>query len=355
MKQANTSTAQPSFAKHWHSHRQWLKPTSKHLISVLVSALIIWLLLRQIEPATIWRMLIGADGRWLLVGLGFYLLTIVLRAYRFAALMNIKGILAPLHLLPDMIALSFLNNVLPARGGELSFPFIMRRRHGTPVGDTLTFLLIARIFDLLTVITLFLVFAFFLQNQSALGTGMITKPVLGAAFLFLLPVLLFLAFLPWLGKYGYQLLGVVLKRLGLADGKLGSWLLKVGKKAVEAMGRVHNRTVYSRVFFWSILGWLTTFAWFAAFMQAIGTPLRYPLVVVGASFATVSKAIPFMTIGGFGAHEAGWSFGFYLAGLPLEQAIASGFAVNILTLLASVLVGGVVLVFLKREWFWGEQ
>lgn len=355
MKQVQTSHSQPSFTKHWHSPRQWFKPTVKHTVSVLVSALIIWLLLRQIEPATIWQMLIGANGRWLLVGLGFYLLTIVFRAYRFAALMKIKGILAPLHLLPDMVLLSFLNNVLPARGGELSFPFIMRRRHRTPVGDTLTFLLIARIFDLLTVVTLFLVFVGVAQAQlvdifvftSSLDTGR----MLGAVFMLSLPVLLFLAFLPWLGKYGYQLLGVVLKRLGLADGKLGRWLLKVGKKAVEAMGRVHNRVVYARVFFWSVLGWLTTFAWFAAFMQAIGTPLRYPLVVVGASFATLSKAIPFMTVGGFGAHEAGWSFGFYLVRLPLETAIASGFAVNVLTLLASVLVGGVVLVFLEREWF----
>jgi uncharacterized membrane protein YbhN (UPF0104 family) len=298
-------------------------------------------------------MLVGANGRWLLVGLGFYLLTNAWRAYRFGALMNIKGSLAPLHLLPDMVLLSFLNNVLPARSGELSFPYIMHKRHDTPVGETLTFLLIVRIFDLLTIVTLFLVFAGVAQAQLTGTTDLDTGRMLRAVFIFLLPVLLFMAFLPWLGKYGYQLLGWMLHRLGMTEGRLGSWLLTVGEKAVEAMGRVHNRTVYSRVFFWSILGWLTTFAWFAAFMQAIGTPLRYPLVVVGASFATVSKAIPFMTVGGFGAHEAGWSFGFYLVGLPLEQAIASGFAVNILTLLASVLVGGVVLVFLKREWFWG--
>lgn len=330
-------------AKHW----------IKRLLPVGVTSMIVWLLLCQIELATIWQMLAGADGRWLLVGLGLYLLTNVWRAYRFGALMNIKGILAPLHLLPDMVLLSFLNNVLPARSGELSFPYIMHKRHDTPIGDTITFLLIVRIFDLLTIVILFLVFVGVAQAQLAVTTGLETGRLVGTVFMFLLPVLLFLALLPWLGKYGYQLLGWMLHRLGMTDGRLGSWLLVVGEKAVEAMGRVHNRAVYARVFFWSILGWLTTFAWFAAFMQAIGTPLRYPLVVVGASFATVSKAIPFMTVGGFGAHEAGWSVGFYLVGLPLEQAIASGFAVNILTLLASVLVVGVVLMFLNRKRFWG--
>ena len=87
----------------------------------------------------------------------------------------------------------------------------------------------------------------------------------------------------------------------LSNHKLGKWFLKVGWRAVEAMACVHQLKVYGRLFFWSILGWLTTFAWFAAFLHALHVPIRYPLVVVGATFATLSKAIPFLTISGFGA------------------------------------------------------
>jgi uncharacterized membrane protein YbhN (UPF0104 family) len=100
----------------------------------------------------------------------------------------------------------------------------------------------------------------------------------------------------------------------------------------------HGMGVYGRTFFWSVLGWLTTFAWFAAFLHALALPLPYPSVVVGATFATLAKAIPFVTVGGFGAHDAGWAFGFHLVGMPLEAAIASGLVVNLLTLLASLLV-----------------
>lgn len=332
--------------------KHWLK----HVLPVLVTGLLVWLLLRQIEPATMGRMLLRVDGRGVLAGLGFYLLTNVWRAYRFGTLMNIKGVVAPLSLLPDMIALSFLNNVLPGRGGELSFPYLLHKRHGTPIGEALTFLVIVRIFDLIAVVTLLLVFVGVAHEQIAVTIGWDGSGVIGIIYVLLLPVLwLVLLFLPQLVKGGYQLLNGALHWLGLVDRRVGRWLLAVGRKAVGGMDKVHSRAIYARVFFWSIVGWLTTFAWFAMFMQAIGVPQPYPLVVVGASFATLSKAIPFVTVGGFGAHDVGWAFGFGLVGMSLEQAIASGLAVNLLTLSASVLVGGVVVVVVRKRELWGSR
>jgi uncharacterized membrane protein YbhN (UPF0104 family) len=115
-------------------------------------------------------------------------------------------------------------------------------------------------------------------------------------------------------------------------------LLASGQTAVSVIGRVHKIETYGRVLGWSLAGWLTTFAWFTAFLAAINIPVPLPLVIVGATFATLSKALPLATVGGFGAHEAGWAFGFHLIGMPADLAIASGFAINILTLLASITV-----------------
>jgi uncharacterized membrane protein YbhN (UPF0104 family) len=70
---------------------------------------------------------------------------------------------------------------------------------------------------------------------------------------------------------------------------------------------------------------------------------------VGATFATISKAIPLVTVGGFGVHEAGWSLGFLLVGMPLETAVASGFAVNILTLVASITLTGFTSIWLGKH------
>lgn len=310
----------------------------KRFLPYAITAVIVWLLLRQIRLVDIWQLLVGVDVKWLLVGFGWYLLTNVLRSYRFGTLMGIAGIRQPLRLLPEMIALSFLNNVLPARSGELSFPYLMQQRHGTPIGDSLTYLLIVRIFDLVAVATLFVVFTWLEKSQLTQAAG---QAVTGVCLL-LLPVLLVLACLPWLGERGLQAGEWILGHLNLTESKAGQWALGTGQRAIGAMSQVYHIGTYGRVFLWSLLGWLTTFAWFAAFLQAIHVPVRYPLVVVGATLATLSKAIPLVTVGGLGAHEAGWALGFRLVGMPLTMAIASGFAVNILTLLASIIFTGFV-------------
>jgi hypothetical protein len=312
------------------------------------TAIIVWLLLRQIRLTDIWQLLVGVDVKWLLAGFGWYLLTNVLRAYRFGTLMGITGVGQPLRLLPEMIALSFLNNVLPARSGELSFPYLMQQRHGTPIGNSLTYLLIVRIFDLVAVSTLFVVFTWLEKSTLTQTAGQAVTGVM----LLLLPVLLVLVCLPWLGERSLRTGEWVLGRLNLLERKGGQWTLGIGRRAVNAMMQVHHVGTYGWVFLWSILGWLTTFAWFSAFLGAIHVPVRYPLVVVGATLATLSKAIPFVTVGGLGAHEAGWAVGFRLVGMPLTTAIASGFAVNVLTLLAAIIFTGFVFGY---EWIWGRR
>lgn len=315
----------------------------KRLFPYIATGTIAWLLLQQIRLADIWYLLVNIDMGWLLIGFGWYLLTNILRSYRFGTLMGIGGIRRPLQILPEMIALSFMNNVLPSRSGELSFPYLMKRRHNVPVSDSLSYLFIARIFDLVAISTLFIVFSFLERSKLVSATR---QTVIGVGLL-LLPTLLFLTCLPRLGKWGLQSGEWILGYFHLNERKGGLWLLNNGRRAVHAMARVHHAGQYSRVFVWSILGWLTTFAWFFSYLQAVHEPVDYPLVVVGATFATLSKAIPFVTIGGFGMHEAGWALGFRLTGMSLETAIASGFAVNMLTLLTSLIFTGGGYVWMK--------
>ncbi|MCB0132209.1 MAG: hypothetical protein KDD78_15220, partial [Caldilineaceae bacterium] len=94
--------------------------------------------------------------------------------------------------------------------------------------------------------------------------------------------------------------------------------------------------------------WLAMFACFTAFLSAVRLPQQYSIVIVGSTFATLAKALPLMTIGGFGVHEAGWALGFSLTGMETGLAITSGFAVNILILLTSSCLGGAALLWINR-------
>ncbi len=328
----------------------WLNSRSfwslcRRLLPVVSTAVIVWFLLQLTDVHTIKTLLQQADGRWIVVGLSWYLFTNICRAYRFGALLAWPGFTAPLRLLPDMIALSFLNNTLPSRTGELLFPLFMHKRHKIPVGEGLGLLLVVRIFDFLAVIFLFLLFAWVSRAQLTA----VAKPVVLSIVAIGGVCLCLLAALPWWGKWGLNTLVWFLNGTRLARRRPFPRLVLLAERVVSAVARVHKFRTFVLTLFWSLLGWLGTFAWFAAFMTAVQLPTPYPFVVIGATFATLAKALPFITIGGFGAHDAGWAFGFNLTGMEWQTAVASGFAVNMLTLLASVIfsTGTVFYIFLK--------
>lgn len=324
---------------------------SRPLLPYLGSAFILWLLLRHIGFQAIWLLLREVGGSpstrgWLLIGFGWYFLTNVCRAYRFGVLLAWPGAAQPLCLVPDMIILSFLNNVLPARIGELLFPVWLQKRHHLPVGQSLALLLLTRLFDFLAVASLFLLYTYLARGQLTAVAQQITLVVITV----LVPVLLLLIILPWMGTQGLALLGWLLRILGMADHHLSQRLYGFGERLVTAVSQIHHPRIYGKAFGWSLLAWLCTFAWFAAFLQAFDLPTPYPLVVIGATFAVLANAIPFITVGGFGAHDAGWAFGFSLMGMGWETAVATGFAVNVLTVVASVLFsGGVFAIFCLRK------
>lgn len=323
----------------------------KRLLPYLGGLLLLFLLLRQIDPRSVVHALAEAKPSWLLAGCAWYLLTNVLRAWRFGLLLRMEGIIEPLRLLPEMLALSFLNNVLPSRAGELSFPYFLHQRHHVPVGESMTTLVLARIFDYVAVACLYVIFALWELPNLAPNAAQ----VVGAAAGLLLMTVVGLALAPWLAGMIWHLVRQMASHGRWAQRPLPGTLLNWGEQAVQTLSRLRRVRVYMLSLAWSLLIWLCTFAWFASLMAALGLPQRYPLVVVGATFASLAKALPLITIGGFGAHEAGWTLGFRLTGMETATAITSGFAVNILTLLMSVLFGGAALLFLTRAGRQGQK
>lgn len=304
---------------------------------------IILLLIGQIDPRQVLSHIKNASPGWLLVGCGWYVMTNLLRAFRFGVLLKVTALRPILKLVPEMFALSFLNNVLPSRTGELSFPYMLLRRHGIVVAESATALLLARIFDYLAVILLFVIFASLELDSLAESAGKIITLLIGISAISVILLLLS----PWISTRILRLAKWVLDRLQLADNRLAAIILNFGTDVVAALWQMKSGRIYLHTFLWSLGIWLCTFAWFSAFLSAIGLPVRYTFVVVGSTFASLAKAIPFITIGGFGAHEAGWTMGYMLTGMERSEAITSGFTVNILTLAMSICIGGLVLLWMS--------
>lgn len=312
-------------------------------LAIAVGLTIVVFLIRQIDPSQVLSHIRNANPSWLFAGFAWYLLTNLMRAFRFGVLLNLTSLQQILKLVPEMFALSFLNNILPSRTGELTFPYMLLRRHGIAVAESATALLLARVFDYLAVILLFIVFASVEHSNIEESAGGIITVLIGLSIVSV--VLLTLA--PWFSAHMLVMGQRALEKFHLAQRRPVAAALRFGGDVVNALRQMRSVGIYLRTFLWSLCIWLCTFAWFSAFLQAIGLPVRYTLVVVGSTFASLAKAIPFITFGGFGAHEAGWTMGFMLTGMERSVALTSGFTVNILTLAMSISIGGLVLLWMS--------
>jgi len=182
-----------------------------------------------------------------------------------------------------------------------------------------------------------------LQNLSATTVTIIERVALAGV-----AISLGMLAAPWVANFGVRFLETMLRRLSFHDRPMANVIVRLARDATSALGRVRRVAIYSQTLAWSIGIWLATFAWFDAFLRAIDVPTRYTLVVIGATFASVAKAIPLISIGGFGAHEVGWTLGFSLVGMEQSLAISTGLAVNLLTLAVSVVFGGLCLLYINR-------
>lgn len=307
---------------------------AKKIIPPLITLLIIVLLLQQISLQDLLALLTNLSYTWLFVGVGFYGLTNLCRAMRLQRLLPNRSTRLP-TLVVIAIAQSMFNNTLPARTGELSLVYLLYKYEAVPVNEATIALIMARLLDYFAVAIIFIAAALLSLSTLPANVTTIIMTVVGVMLLSLV-ALLILVGLRW---RGLAVIRAGLQWLGWQDHRWSQFGLKKVAQIIVAFEAIHSLKQYLLVFSWSLLTWLATFLWFYAFIHSVAIEVELLTMIVGATFAVLSKAIPFISIGGLGAHEAGWTVGFVLIGWETALAISSGFVVNILTLISSVMLG----------------
>lgn len=307
----------------------------------LVPLIIIVGLLTQITLADIVGLLADLSYGWVSLGVLCYLATNMFRARRLQVLLPGTSIW---NVTTISIVQSMFNNILPARMGEFSLLYLLSRYERVSLDRSVVALIIARLFDYIVVAVLFVIAA--ALSLSSLPSG--AAQIVGVVGAFLLLISVIALSMVQVGEWGLAWLTRLLQWLGIADWKWVTFGLTQAQKIVSALMAMNSPWQYLRVFGWSLCVWVMTFLWFYAFLRSMDIHTQLYQMIVGATFAVLSKAIPFISIGGLGAHEAGWTLGFILIGFDSTLAIASGFAVNILTLLTSVVLGSLALLWLRQ-------
>lgn len=219
-----------------------------------------------------------------------------------------------------MLEHNLLNNLLPMRAGELSFPVLMARYFAVPPAQSLPALLLFRMLDLHTLAALAL-----------LAAGHFWLP----AWAVLALALPWLA-LPWLLYRGQRSLQLHL------EARPGGAARALLRRLLE--GLPQTAPAFRRAWAWTVVNWvvkLGVFAW----MLRLFAELPLAAAWIGAIGGDLTSVLPFHAVAGAGTYEAGIAGGVMLFDVPLGAALPA--AINLhLFVLGSALAGGLLAVFL---------
>ena len=270
-----------------------------------------------------WSRLLGPwlalDGTVLLLAVGLVAVGYLARAARLHVLF-VSRTAGRARLCVKLILLNTLaNNLVPMRAGELSFPLLMRRFFGVPMGTATAGLAWLRLMDLHTLLGLGLVGIL----PGWLGGGLTWLTV--AAWLVL----------PWL-LYRFQ--RDLLRRLaGGRGGRLAG---------AVAAGLPADPFTFWQCWIWTVLAWLAKLSVFVWLLIAFSAaPVEAALA--GAVGGELTSVLPFHGVAGLGTYEAGVVAGMTPWGVALKAAVTA--AVNLHLFLLGISVAGGALALLIRE------
>ncbi len=219
---------------------------------------------------------------------------------------------------------NLLNNLLPMRSGELSFPLLLHRYFAVPLPRSLAALLWFRLMDLYAL-------------------GLIALMAIGDHWLpagWLAPLAVAWLALPWL------LLTVQERLLPRVARRLPEhWRARL---AQARTGLPRTPVALMRAWFWTLFNWVVKLAVFA-WILILFAPLLSPAVaLLGAIGGDLTSVLPVHGVAGAGTYEAGVLAALLPFGVPAVQALTA--AVNLhLFMLGLSLAGGALALALRHD------
>jgi len=206
---------------------------------------------------------------------------------------------------------NLLNNLLPMRSGEASFPILMSKQFDVPYSRSIPALLYLRVLDLHFVVLVGL--TVFLTGRGPLGWILLSLMV---------P-------LPY-GIFRAQ------ATLGRVLGKgAGRWR-SMGLEALR--GLPSNPGLFWQIWLWTVVNWSVKLLVLAWILRAF-YPMPFPSALVGTATGELSSVLPLHGIAGAGSYEAGVMAGLLPLGIDLDGAIQAAVNLHLFLLGISILAG----------------
>lgn len=317
------------------------KQTLTKLSAAIITLALVAILLSQIEITDVVDTLTDIEPVYLVAGFGLYVLSYFFRALRFHILLNREVGIKDLF---NIVCIhNMVNSLLPARTGELSYVYLLKKRHNKTAGAGAATLITARLFDMITILMLFFLSTLFVSTRFDTPAE-VRWMIISLMFMVVLVLIITIS----QGLKFIMLLRKMTTHLGMDKIRILDYVFRKIDEATESFSDMHRGTfVWSALV--SIVIWLVLYSMNYTLIMAMGFDMTFWTVLFASTFALITTILPVQGIGGFGTIEGGWAIGFIIMGVPKEVAISLGFSVHIVLISYFTILGLIGLVGKKNR------
>ncbi|MBD3164410.1 flippase-like domain-containing protein [Candidatus Woesearchaeota archaeon] len=264
-----------------------------------------------------------------IIGSGlFYTLSYIFRAVRFKILLQKK--LSSKILFTVVCLHNFFNNILPARTGEISYVYLLKRRK-IETSRGISSLFIARILDVLFILVLLLSAVPFLYKRLSMPATVL--------IIFILVLLILTPFLLLEFKTGFiKIVKKILLALKLKK-KTSEKLIGKTEEMIESLRVIKSKKIFIKTFISTILIIGSQYGFYYLILHGLGIELSAFSMVLALGVVMLAGILPVQGIAGIGTYEGAWALSLIFLGIAKETAIVAGFVIHIMQVLFLVLLG----------------
>lgn len=307
-------------------------------LGIALSIFLLWFTLRGVDLREVWTILATSSPLLWLACMITATAIFPLRARRWQAILAPLGTRIPFPPLWHATAVGMMvNNVFPARAGEVARAFALSRaRRDVRFATAFASLVVDRLFDGVVVIGLLLLATLdprFPADATVFGWSAGRIAVTAGVFLAGVLVVLvgLVAFPQPIIRFFEAIVGSVWQKGGAkVSGLLESF--------ATGLGVLRSAPLVLEVAWWTLLHWVTNAVafWFAFLALGIDAPFSATFFLQG--LIAIGVAIP-SSPGFFGPFELAGTAGLALYGVPAEQAVSWAIGFHILSFIPITVIG----------------
>ena len=322
------------------SKKRWLILRIINIVVVVgLGVFLVYYLLNQIDIEDIKSAFINIYTPSLIIGLILIFSIDFFRAYRAKILIGPGKIR-----MVDMFLVSLIRNgfnmVLPARTGELSYIYVLKRKFKFPVEIGISTLMIALVFDLVIVFSMIVISIIIVGiNKYAVSS----TSVILIAIALLISSLLVLFYLSKFIGFFIKIFDRTLLKHRISKSKVIQYIYKKLVETNKNIELIKKRGIYWKVCLVTIPARILKFAAYYFLIHAVLKPmgfgfndLSYWVIFLATVAGEISAVLPTHSLAGLGTYQVAFVLALVMLGFSKNISIIAGFSYHIINLIFTV-------------------